>query len=462
MARTRGSKPTTKNANDTPVQEPEAKTLSAADSNAPKLFILPKGVSTEARIITLEDPATAHPNRYYFCPEKGFYEFTRIAANKSAPRSWLLASQCDSATRNTEPGAEEDGKNIAGSTSTESSGVLSNGYTFKTADIFVATPFDPIFALLPIIAPSYTQSKASRKQMFLTFDDHVDTAPGVSKHFKTLFRIEHARAKFEDRLRMICDVVEAGEDSLYRVSLEKLGKELLSKATRMVAKGLPASMEERFVSRALQAPVVSVKREETTVAAGTPSTTKSEPASQPAESQLSDSLVEGSQSNSESQRSIATSLTSLSSTTEAIVDVSTNPTPTTSEGVLQLLRIRTALDFMLRSYVSSTLHPSILAALSESKLIDFVPLDVHLKHLESLRADAHALRTMSDNISRKRRVDDDEATEARAEKKRKKEEEEKRKKTESRGLKALRKVDTGGMQKLSSFFSKGPKKETKA
>ena len=117
---------------------------------------------------------------------------------------------------------------------------------------------------------------------------------------------------------------------------------------------------------------------------------------------------------------------------------------------------------MLRSYIPRALHPSILDAVAQFKLVDFAPLDTHLSHIEALRAEAHALRTISDNISRKRPADDDEAAEARAEKKRKKEEEEKKKKNEPRGLKALRKVDTGGMKKLSSFFTKGNKKETKA
>ena len=53
-------------------------------------------------------------------------------------------------------------------------------------------------------------------------------------------------------------------------------------------------------------------------------------------------------------------------------------------------------------------------------------------------------------------MEDDEAVEARAEKKRKREEEEKRKKSESRALKDLKKVNTKGMKKLSSFFTKKP------
>ena len=90
--------------------------------------------------------------------------------------------------------------------------------------------------------------------------------------------------------------------------------------------------------------------------------------------------------------------------------------------------------------------------------IDFTPLDTHLKYLSSLHEEARALRALSDNITRKRGLDDDEAAEERAEKKRRKEEEDKKKKQESNAMKALKKVDTSGMKKLSSFFTKVPKK----
>ena len=44
------------------------------------------------------------------------------------------------------------------------------------------------------------------------------------------------------------------------------------------------------------------------------------------------------------------------------------------------------------------------------------------------------------------------------EEKRKKEEEERKKKAETRALKDLKKADTSGMKKLSSFFTKAPSK----
>lgn len=95
-------------------------------------------------------------------------------------------------------------------------------------------------------------------------------------------------------------------------------------------------------------------------------------------------------------------------------------------------------------------------------MIDFTPLNQHLAKVREAESELQALRTLSDNISRKRVcLDDDDAAEARALKKRKKDEEDQRKKAESRGIKQLKKVDTSGMQKLSSFFTNGPKAKAK-
>ncbi|KAH0391702.1 hypothetical protein KCU89_g14234, partial [Aureobasidium melanogenum] len=64
------------------------------------------------------------------------------------------------------------------------------------------------------------------------------------------------------------------------------------------------------------------------------------------------------------------------------------------------------------------------------------------------------------NISRKRStMNDEEAEEREATKRRKKEEEEAKKKNMSRGVKQLGKVNTTGMMKLSSFFTKAPAKK---
>ncbi|KAI7357608.1 hypothetical protein KC336_g22122, partial [Hortaea werneckii] len=91
--------------------------------------------------------------------------------------------------------------------------------------------------------------------------------------------------------------------------------------------------------------------------------------------------------------------------------------------------------------------------------VDFGPLDAHLQHINQVKADAQALRSISDNISRKRgTLDDDEAVEKAQAKKQKKEEEEAKKKSMSVGVKRLAKADTSGMKKMTSFFTKAGKK----
>ena len=91
--------------------------------------------------------------------------------------------------------------------------------------------------------------------------------------------------------------------------------------------------------------------------------------------------------------------------------------------------------------------------MSGSSAIDFKPLDEYLARVAQLRQEAAASRNMGD-YSRKRVLDDEEIME-REEKKRKKDEEEKRKKAgESMGVRALKKVNTQGMKKMSDFFKK--------
>ena len=58
-------------------------------------------------------------------------------------------------------------------------------------------------------------------------------------------------------------------------------------------------------------------------------------------------------------------------------------------------------------------------------------------------------------MSRKRaREDDEERIAEQGEKKRRKEEEERKRKSESLGVRRLKKVDTSGMRKMSSFFTR--------
>ncbi|TKA77368.1 hypothetical protein B0A49_01507 [Cryomyces minteri] len=245
---------------------------------------------------------------------------------------------------------------------------------------------------------------------------------------------------------------------MYRLSLKKLSTELLMKAERMVVRGLPPSMEDRFVRRVLDVPVMNVKREESTLSNGNVAEAVAETSTEDEGSQaLSASSTMNSRVLTDSGNTDSTAATPFTSESYIASKVELPPI-NAPEGIPHLLRLRAAVGFLASSYIPTTLRPLVHDFMASSASpVDFAPLDTHLSYLASLRSQAAVLRSSSDNISRKRiAIEDDEAAEARAEKKRKKEEEEKRKKAESLGIKKLRKVDTSGMKKLSAFFTKAP------
>jgi hypothetical protein len=412
MARTR-SKPTKATP---PEATPEPATssqkpLPASTPNPPKLFVLPKNASQSARIVTLDNPANDTPSRYFFCPEKGFYEFTRIAAPKRDCRSWLITSDDDN-TQEQEEEQDTDASRIG------------SGYVAKSADLFIATPIDVIFLILPALAP---KTAKDTKQHFLAFDDYLDTLSSSSPHWKALLS-QHASLKcmLEKRIRLICDTVDAGDETMYRISLSKLLSVLVAKAERMIQHGLPASLEEKFIKTALEVPVMNIKREETSLS--TVSTTN-----------------EGETVVVETEKS--------TTVTEQEPDSQTLSTP---PEIPHLLRLRTSITYLTSSY----LPPSLTSLLSPLLIPLFAPLTTHLAAIAALKAEAAALRSITDNVSRKRAVfEDDDKMAEREEKKRKKEEEDKKKKMEGRAIKQLKKVDTSGMKKMSSFFTKVERKK---
>ncbi|KAI4619874.1 hypothetical protein J4E83_005731 [Alternaria metachromatica] len=414
MARTRSKPAKAAPKESTPEPTTTAKPLPASTSNPPKLFVLPKDTSKDARIVSLDNPANDTPSRYFFCPEKGFYEFTRIAAPKKDFKSWLITGE-----KSEDDTIEEGDASRIGS-----------GYITKSADLFIATPIDILFLILPALTP---KSAKDTKQHFLAFDDYLDTLSSASPHWKALLsQYPTLKTMIETKMRRMCDTVDAGEESMYRLSHPKLLEILVSKAERMVKKGLPPSMEERFIKTALEIPIMSIKREEST-----PSTVSATDAASEKENDTT-----------------TTSQTSVTTTTTPPSDAPTKPTLTTPTEIPHLLRLRTSLTYLLSSYTPPSLRTPLLALLSAR----FAPLDTHLSAIATLKSEALSLRSISDNISRKRAIEEDEEKIAeREEKKRKKEDEERKKKSEGRGVKALKKVDTSGMKKMSSFFSVKPK-----
>ncbi|KAI2633006.1 hypothetical protein GGS26DRAFT_554953 [Hypomontagnella submonticulosa] len=428
-------------------------TLSAESSNPPKLFILPTKATKDARIVSLLNPRYAKPTRYLVCPETGIYEFTRIAAPKSNPRSWLI--ECGN-TGNIEQKSSEDSAELS-------------AYVTKGADLYVATPVDPIFLLLPAFADQSGTVKDG-KRMFVSSDDHLDSIRDASPHLAEILRWGKVRTLLESRMVAMCDTAEAGDETMFRFSEDKLLAEILGKAQKMCHQPLPKSMEDKFVTKALEAPVVGVRREDTTLSSVTQETQTQAPAqpetSMPT-SEASTPKVESESQSSVSSTETAESLTSEASTAATSVvttEESTTTITTTTEllptlhaspEVIKLQRLRTAFNFICSCYIAPAQAAQLSARLTSQTpaLVDFTPLDSYIEEITKLRQEAAATRSMGD-YSRKRALDDEELAD-RAEKKRKKDEEEKRKKAgESRGVRDLKKVNTVGMRKMSDFFKK--------
>jgi hypothetical protein len=210
-------------------------------------------------------------------------------------------------------------------------------------------------------------------------------------------------------------------------------------------------MEERFVKQALEVPVLSIRREESSVSIA-PEDATSVPSS--------DNTATGTSQESSTSTSTVTSNNTTTST--AASSVATTPVEAQpADDIANLLRVRTGLDFLVTSYVPPSLHTAIQDVCKSSvSSVDFAPLDKHLEHVAGLKKQAQVLRSLSDNISRKRGADDDEEALDKAEAKRKKKEEDEiKKKNMSRGVQQLAKADTSGMKKLSSFFTKAPPKK---
>ncbi|USP74045.1 hypothetical protein yc1106_01319 [Curvularia clavata] len=411
MARTRSKPAKATPTESTPEPTTTQKSLPASASNPPKLFVLPKDASQNARIVTLDNPANDTSSRYFFCPEKGFYEFTRIAAPKRDCRSWLITGS-PSEDEHAREGEKEDADDSR----------IGSGYVNKSADLFVATPIDLLFLILPALAP---KTAKDTKQHFLAFDDYLEMLSTSSPHWKALLsQCLSLKDMLEKRIRIICDTVDAGEETMYRISLSKLRDVLVAKAERMVKRGLPASMEEKFVKSALEVPVMNIRREESTISA------------------VSNTDGETVETKEET--------TTISTTVQESEDSPAQALSTPPE-IPHLLRIRTSITYLTSSYMTPTLSALLTPLLTSL----FAPLTTHLAAIASLKAEAAALRSITDNVSRKRAaLEDDDKMAEREEKKRKKEEEDRKKKLEGRAIKQLKKVDTSGMRKMSSFFTK--------
>jgi hypothetical protein len=224
---------------------------------------------------------------------------------------------------------------------------------------------------------------------------------------------------------------------------------ILTKMDNAIIVGLPPSLEEKFVARALEAPILSVKREEATISA----------VKFKVKSLAPDEGGEDGSDTFDSQSSAAsTAPSAVFSDVSTATSISTVVPETVDPELLRLQKQRTVLDFILASYVPDGIADRLRARLVASKTshINFVALDDHLASLAALRAEALSSRSITD-FSRKRGLEDDESAELRVEKKQKQEEDDRKKRLgESNGVRALKKVNVTGMKKMSAFFTKKP------
>ncbi|KAL9477326.1 hypothetical protein ACSS6W_007167 [Trichoderma asperelloides] len=435
MARTRSTKPSTA-ASATDSDSTKSKSSIALVSHtgeAPKVFILPSTATSGARIVTLPNPRSSQPSRYLACPETGIYEFTKIATPKSVPRSWLI-----------------EAAPVSNGAETGNQGASPSAQVAMGSELFVATAIDPLFLVLPALADAQASKGSDEvKRLFLSSDDHLDKLPQESSHLSEIMRWDTTRRLVESRMGAVCDTVEAGDESMFRLNEKKLMDVIFQKAKRMSESGLPPSMEEKFVKKVLQAPMMH-----RVVRTG--------------ESQLSSNGDVGSGS-STPQADLATSQSTISTTETSDTAVSQASTAATSVAeepaeenfasalqaspeVVEQQRLKVAFEFICSSYVAPVLADKLQKSFSGAGgLKDFSLLDDYIASLEKLRSETMAVRAQ--DYGRKRNQDelDDEA---RMEKKRKLEEEKKKKASESRGVRDLKKVNTSGMKKLSHFFQK--------
>lgn len=436
MAKTRSSKPAASAEPAAAVAESKAvHVLPAGTTNPPKLFVLPRAATPEAKVVTLPNPRYSKPTRYLACPKTGVYEFTKIAAPRTAPRTWLVET----------PTLAQDGESTQRNPQVD-------GQIVKTADLYVATPIDPLFLLIPTLAAPITKSDTRR--LFVSSDDHFDKLPEDASHLNAVLCMEGIREIFEARMGCVCDTVMAGGETMFRVNDEKLLSEVLKKARHMAEGSLPASMEEKFVKKALEAPILSQRRQQmrpaepagTTPGAATPSTESSD-------SQASSSTTTTTATATSSESQALTAATSVSEG-EAMNEDTVKAAIQASDEVQSLQRVKVAFDFICASYIPVEVSKLLAQMLKDGKAsdVDFGPLDAYLAELTKLRAEAMAARSAGDYT--KKRSRDEEEDQAREEKKRKVEEEKKKKAMESRGVRELKKVNTAGMRKLSDFFKK--------
>ena len=410
------------------------------------LFILPQRASPAARFILLKHPHDGIKQRFYFCPTNALYEIKKVNTPTTDPRSILFTTPNESP-----PTSSLEVQEFAGlrngekedSTSQRPAGMVdfTSGHVNKSAEVFVATPFDMVFILIPLLSPRGSSTKPQAgKALFQPLDDMLDIYLEGDKHLRYI--LEKGRPILENAAAKICDSVEAGHEKMFRLNEDKLFKTIFDKAQCAVNGHLPASLEEKFVKRALEKPILSIKRGESSLSVMT-----------------DESSVDGtgvSFGTDDSQcGTIASAASAAASEMSSTTTIAGSEDEAIPAEIIKLQRLRIAWSFITSSYLPNYLADSWAELLSSEYCpIDFAPLETYLNHLATLRTETLASRSLS-GFGQKRGPEGDDAFEMRAEKKRKQEDDEKRRKAgESRGVRDLKKVDVSDMKKMSAFFTK--------
>ncbi|KAI5815721.1 ribonuclease H2, subunit B [Pyronema omphalodes] len=378
----------------------------------PKVVLLPSTTSSETlKIFTLPHPRTKTLAKFVIHPTSGLHELTAVSTPSSQPKSWLITSE-DSTDNSTE--------------------WINEGQLISEGTLYIATPFDPLFLLIPLLLPESTKKQLSS---YLPLQDLLDSLELLEQgsDFSALTALGNiTHTHISRRLQSICDSVDAGGEPAYRVSQDKVLKLLAKKCVKM-AENLPSSLEEEYVKKPLVRPVTEV-----TLAKTTATTVEVKEGVTKEVTERMDVSMTG-----------VTEVTAKIEETK-IAETQVTTQQTTDPVILQLLRLRVSFNFLSSLYIPT--HITALLQVHLSTLHDFTKLDSYLEELKKLRTDAAAAR--QGDFSMKRRNADEEI-DGRAEKKRKLEEEEKKKaKNVSRGVKELSKVNTRGMSKITGFFKK--------
>ncbi|KAF2398258.1 TTL-domain-containing protein [Trichodelitschia bisporula] len=262
------------------------------------------------------------------------------------------------------------------------------------ANITLATPLDFLFLLIPLLTAA--EAPAGK---FAPLDQFLDHAPASLAAY---VRDPYALDKLAARAEAVCDVQDVpGLEKLFRLNEVKVAAEVLGKARR-AARGLPASMEEGLVRGPLFDPCSNLRGE-----------------------------AEGKEN-------------------EAVEGGEVKPSKIVApEEVVDLMRVRVALDFITRSYIPPAYRTKLDAAVKT--LVDWTPLDTHLAELAAKKAVFNQGAGFTESLLQRKRPLDEDAEEGPAKKK-------KEVKTESRAIAQLKKVNTKGMKPMSSFFKPKDKK----